>query len=203
MNYKLYQHYSLYGFSNSYIVGNDDSGCALIVDPGEFTVGMLNHIERNGYGLTAVLLTHSHAHHVRGIRALMRIYDVTLFAASARILDFPCKVVKDSERFEAAGFEIEAYSVPGHSPDSIAYRFEGLLFTGDTIHAGMIGRTLSTFNAKLLADRVRTKLLGFPDETVILPGHGPPSTLYSEKRSNLGLEEGWADKIHDTYDFFV
>jgi glyoxylase-like metal-dependent hydrolase (beta-lactamase superfamily II) len=203
MNYKLYQHYSLYGFSNSYIVGNDDTRKALIVDPGEFTVGMLNHIEKNGYGLTDILLTHSHIHHVRGIKTLMKVYEARLVAASARVLGMPCRVMKDGERFEAAGFAVEALSVPGHSPDSLVYCLEGLLFTGDAIHAGLPGKTLSTFNARLLADRVRTRLLELPDESVILPGHGPPSTLGCEKRCNIGLDEGWTDKVRATYDFFV
>ncbi|MEI6873839.1 MAG: MBL fold metallo-hydrolase [Spirochaetota bacterium] len=203
MIYKLYQHYSLYGFANSYIVGNDDLGKAIVVDPGEFTVGMLNHLERNGYYLSAVLLTHSHSHHIRGLRTLLRIYEAKVYAASARVLGFPCRVVKDRERFEAAGFDIEPLSVPGHSPDSMAYNFEGMLFTGDTMHAGLIGKTLSTFNAELLAERVKIKLLDLPEETVVLPGHGPPSTLGSEKRSNLGLEEGWSGKVHVSYDFFV
>jgi len=203
MNYKLYQHYSLYGFANSYVVGNDASGQALLVDPGDFTVSMLNHIELNGYQLSAVLLTHSHAHHVRGLRSLLRVYDVTLFAATARVLGFPCRTVKDTERFEAAGFTVEALSVPGHSPDSMVFLLEGLLFTGDVIHAGLIGKTLSTFSARLLAERIKTKIFDLGDETIILPGHGPPSTLGSEKLSNLGLEEGWAEKVRANYDFFV
>ncbi|MEI6388490.1 MAG: MBL fold metallo-hydrolase [Spirochaetota bacterium] len=203
MNFKLYQHYSHYGFSNSFILGNDDTHTAIMVDPGEFTVGMLNQLEKNGYFLSTILLTHSHIHHVRGIKTIIRVYSSKIFAASARILGEPCRVVRDGESFEAAGFRIEALSVPGHSPDSMAYRVEGLLFTGDSLHAGLPGKTLSSFNATLLVDRLRRKLLDLPDETIMLPGHGPPSTLLSEKRSNMGLDSGWAEKVNFNYDFFV
>jgi len=203
MNFKVYQHYSLYGFANSYIVGNDDAGEALLVDPSEFTVGMLNHVEKNGYNLVAVLLTHSHTHHVRGLGTMLRVYDARIHAAAPRILGFPCKTVRDGEPFTAAGFDIEPLSVPGHSPDSIVYCLEGLMFTGDALHAGLPGKTLSTFNAALLADRIATKLAPYPDETVLFPGHGPPSSLGSERRSNIGLEKGWAEKVKTSYDFFV
>ena len=71
---KLYQHYSLYGFANSYLLGDDETKRAVIVDPGEFNAGILNHVERNGFYVSAVLLTHNHIHHVRGLRTLLRIY---------------------------------------------------------------------------------------------------------------------------------
>ncbi|HUX39376.1 MAG TPA: MBL fold metallo-hydrolase [Rectinemataceae bacterium] len=203
VNFKLYQHYSLYGFSNSYILGNDETGLALIVDPGEFTVGMLNHVEKNGYYVSSVLLTHSHIHHVRGLAALLRVYDAMPFGVSSSILGATTRVVRDGERLDAAGFQIEVLSVPGHSPDSVIYSIGGLLFTGDAIVAGLPGKTLSTYNARLLADRIRKSLIDLPDETVLLPGHGPPSTLGSEKRYNPVFDPAWAGKIDNNYDFFV
>lgn len=204
VTFKLYQHYSLYGFSNSYILGSDETGQALIVDPGEFNVGMLNHVEKNGYYVSAVLLTHSHIHHVRGLAALLRVYEkATSFAASSRVLGLPTRVVRDGERIEAAGFEIDVLSVPGHSPDSVIYAFGGLLFTGDALLAGLPGKTLSTFNARLLADRLAKQLAAFPDETVLLPGHGPPSTLGSERRYNPGFDPEWSGNASSDYDFFV
>lgn len=200
---KLYQHYSVYGFANSYLLGNDETGQALVVDPGEFNAGMLNHIESNGYYVRAVLLTHNHVHHVRGLKTLLRIYEAELFAATSRILDIPCRVVKDGERFAIAGFRAEAFSLPGHSPDSMAYRIDRLLFTGDALHAGMIGKTLSPFNADLLIERLRDRLMGLDDDLVVLPGHGPPSSLGIERRFNLGFEEGYSGKVTAPYDFFV
>ena len=203
MNFKLYQHYSLYGFSNSYILGDDDTRSALIVDPGEFTVGMLNHVEKNGYSVSAILLTHSHIHHVRGLAAMLRVYDATPFSASSRVMGVATRVVRDGEHIDAAGFDIEVLSVPGHSPDSVIYVFSGLLFTGDSMLAGLPGKTLSNYNARLLAERIGKRLADFPDETILLPGHGPPSTLGSERRYNPGFDPEWSEASRFNYDFFV
>jgi hydroxyacylglutathione hydrolase len=203
MKIKLYNHYSLYGFSNVYLLGNDVSREALIVDPAEMNAALLGQIENNGYSLVAVLVTHNHVHHIRGLKTLLKIYDARIFAANAHVAGFPCRLVRDGETFKAGGFEIDAYSVPGHSPDSVVYRVGGLLFTGDSLHAGLIGRTLSSFNAVTLADRLRARILDQDDDCLILPGHGPPSTVGTERRFNVGLEPGYADRINSRYDFFV
>jgi hydroxyacylglutathione hydrolase len=200
---KLYQHYSVYGFANSYLLGDDETKQALIVDPGEFNAGMLNHVERNGYYVRAILITHNHVHHVRGLKTLLKIYEAEIFAANSRVMGVSCRVVKDGERFAIAGFRADAFSVPGHSSDSMVYRIDKLLFTGDALHAGVIGRTLSPFNAELLIDRLKTRILGLGDDLVVLPGHGPPSTLGVERRFNLGLEAGYSSRVTAPYDFFV
>ncbi len=200
---KLYQHYSIYGFANSYLLGDDETKQALIVDPGEFNAGVLNHIERNGYYVRAVLLTHNHVHHIRGLKTLLRIYEAEVFAATSRVFGISCRVVKDGDRFAISGFSAEAYSIPGHSSDSMVYRIDKLLFTGDALHAGVPGRTLSPFNARLLVERLNSGLLSLEDDMVVLPGHGPPSTLGVEKRFNLGFEAGFAAKVMAPYDFFV
>jgi hydroxyacylglutathione hydrolase len=200
---KLYQHYSLYDFANSYLLGDEERKEALIVDPAEFNASLLNHIEGNGYVLKAVLVTHNHLHHTRGLRTLRKIYDAQIFAASSKVLGFPSRVVRDGELFEAAGFEVEAFSVPGHSPDSMIYKIGGILFTGDSLHAGIIGRTLSPFNARALIERLEVGVLKLDDDCLVLPAHGPPSTLGVEKRFNLGFEEGFAQKMRVPNDFFI
>ena len=203
ITFKLYQHYSLYGFSNSYILGNDETKSALIIDPGEFTVGMLNHVEKHGYYVSAVLITHSHIHHVRGLDALLRVYEAKAFAMSSRVLGIATRVVRDGELLDVAGFSIAALSVPGHSPDSVIYSFAGMLFTGDAIQAGLPGKTLSNYNAMLLSDRIGKKLADLPDGTILFPGHGPPSTLGSERRYNPSFDPGWAGNAKSDYDFFL
>jgi glyoxylase-like metal-dependent hydrolase (beta-lactamase superfamily II) len=200
---KLYQHYSIYGCANSYLLGDDETKQAILVDPSEFNAGVLNHIERNGYYVRAVLLTHNHVHHVRGLRTLLKIYEAEVFAGTSQVLGLSCRVVKDEERLAIAGFSVDAFSVPGHSSDSMIYKIDKLLFTGDTLHAGVPGRTLSPFNTRLLIERLQTKILPLEDDLVVLPGHGPPSTLGVERRYNLAFKEGFAAKLTAPYDFFV
>jgi hydroxyacylglutathione hydrolase len=200
---KIYQHYSLYGFSNVYLVGNDETKEALAIDPGEMNASLLGHIEKNGYALRSVFITHNHNHHVRGLKTMLKIYDARIYAANAQVAGFPCTPLRDGDRVEACGFSIEAFSVPGHSPDSLVFRIDGALFTGDALHAGLIGKTLSSYNAVTLTDSLRTKILDQADETIILPGHGPPSTVGTERRYNVGLEPGYAKRTSSRYDFFV
>jgi glyoxylase-like metal-dependent hydrolase (beta-lactamase superfamily II) len=200
---KIYQHYSLYGCSNVYLVGNDETKEAMVIDPAEMNAALLGHIEKNGYALKSVFVTHSHAHHVRGLKTLLKIYDAEIFAANASVAGFPCKPMRDGESVSTCGFTVDAFSVPGHSPDSLVFRIGGILFTGDALHAGLIGKTLSSYNAVTLADRLKSKILDQADEFIILPGHGPPSTVGTERRFNVGLEPGYAERITSRYDFFV
>lgn len=200
---KIYQHYSIYGFSNSYIVANDESASALIIDPAEVTAAIIEQIEHKAYELKAVLVTHNHIHHCRGLKTLMRIYKPLVYASNTKIFDTDCEKVRDQDVFEEAGFSIKAIAVPGHSQDSIVYSIETALFTGDSLHAGLIGKTTSFFNAQALFQRLEAKLFDYPDDTMIFPGHGPPSTLGTEKKFNLGLKADYAERIHTSYDFFV
>jgi len=133
-----------------------------------------------------VLVTHSHAHHVDGLRTLLRIYDAEVYSSNAMIGEVQCRTVRDAEVFSACGLEIEALSVPGHSPDSIVYRIEKLLFTGDALHAGLVGKTASQYGSRLLKEQLSKKVLNQDDDCIVLPGHGPPSTIGAEKLYNLG-----------------
>ncbi len=200
---KIYHHYSIYGFSNGYAVCNEDSMEALVVDPGEVTTTMIDQIESKAYTLRAVLITHSHIHHCRGLKTLMRIYDPEVYASNAKLFNLACKKVHDQQVFQEASFTIKAIAVPGHSQDSIVYDIDGCLFTGDAFHAGIIGKTTSAFNAKALFERLKNKLEFYPDDSLVFPGHGPPSTLGTEKKFNLGLKEGFAESLTVNYDFFV
>ena len=83
---------------------------------------------------------------------------------------------------------MEVFFVPGHSSDSVAYRVENLLFTGDALSAGMVGSTASSYGRSILADSLNRKIFTLPGETIVLPGHGPPTTVEAERRFNVGLE---------------
>ncbi len=200
---KIYHHYSIYGFSNTYILGNEDTKSALIVDPAEISPLMIDQIENNKYRLSAILVTHNHVHHIRGLKTLMRIYQPTVYASNARLFGIACRKVRDQDVLEEAGFSILAIAVPGHSQDSIAYKIDNVIFSGDALHAGLIGKTTSSFNAQALAERLVSRILCYDDDVMIFPGHGPPTTVGTEKRFNLGLRPGFAKLLHPNYDFFV
>jgi glyoxylase-like metal-dependent hydrolase (beta-lactamase superfamily II) len=199
----VFFHYSLYGCANVYLVGNDQTKEAIIVDPASFTVGLLKFIEDRGFDITSVLLTHNHQHHINGLRTLLKIYDATVYSSNTMIEAPSCQLIHDGEIFQAGGITVEALSVPGHSADSMAFRIGKLVFTGDCLHAGLIGKTLSQYGLSLLKEQLGLKILSLPDDCILLPGHGPPSSVGIEKLYNVGLQKTKAESRTDRYRFFV
>jgi glyoxylase-like metal-dependent hydrolase (beta-lactamase superfamily II) len=182
---KLFFQYCSYGFSNCYILGEDKY--ALIIDPGSMENDTLTTIENNNFNLAAVLITHDHPVHVRGLRTLKRIYDAEVFAVNHIVLDQKTIMVKDRDKIEIAGFEVEVISIPGHSADSVVYRIGAMLFTGDVLTAGLVGSTASAYGTATQMNTLSSRLLSLPGDYVVLPGHGPPSTLEAERRFNADI----------------
>ena len=186
---KLYFHYYPWGYSNCYILGTDSpSNDAIIIDPGNVDSNLISLIEDNNYTLRGVLITHDHAHHVRGLKTIMRVYDTTIYAINPMVMEYRCTHVKDGDTIDIGPFRAEVIAVPGHSADSAVYKIDRLLFTGDTPNAGFVGSTASSYAALNQINALRGKLLSLPGDYTILPGHGPPSSLEVERRLNLGLK---------------
>jgi glyoxylase-like metal-dependent hydrolase (beta-lactamase superfamily II) len=188
---KLFFHYCSYSFNNCYVLGAghtlESSADAIIVDPGSMDNQVLEHIESNNFNLRAVLITHDHLGHVHGLRTLLRIYDVEIFAINHIVLDNKTTPVKDGDRIALGPFTVEVISIPGHSADSAVYRIGDLLFTGDVLTSGLVGSTVSSYGAATQVSKLRSRLLSLPGDYTILPGHGPPSSLEAERRYNVGI----------------
>jgi glyoxylase-like metal-dependent hydrolase (beta-lactamase superfamily II) len=192
---KLFFHYCTFGFSNCYILGTDFekdgagvSRDAVIVDPGNMDETLLRFIEDNNYTLRGVLVTHDHLSHVRGLRTLKRIYDAPIYGMNPVIRDYRAIMVKDGETVAIGPFEAEIIGVPGHSADSAVYKIGRLLFSGDTLSAGMVGSTASSYAAANQLSALRSRILALPGDYTVLPGHGPPTTLEAERRFNRGIQ---------------
>ena len=182
---KIYPHYSDEGAVNSYLIGNETSRQALIIDPGKITGEVINHIEKNGYRLTGVCITHNHFHHHGyGLRTLLKIYNPQIYAADQALVHKQGRVLRGDCTLSIAGFSVECFSVPGHSPDSYIFKIENSIFTGDSITAGITGKTLHTFAAKTLVEQLNKKLFIYDDALLLFPGHGPPSTIEAERSFN-------------------
>jgi glyoxylase-like metal-dependent hydrolase (beta-lactamase superfamily II) len=194
---KLFFHYCPQGFSNCYILGSEfekDAGKtgvrdAVIIDPGVMDAVVLNFIEKNDYTLRGVFITHNHRNHVRGLRAIKRIYDVDIYAVNHVILDQRTVMIRDGETIRVGDFKIEVISVPGHSADSAVFKIENMLFTGDALSAGLVGSTASSYGAEVQMRALRSKILSLPGNYALLPGHGPPSSLEAERRFNAGIQQ--------------
>lgn len=184
---KIYFHLNLEGFSNCYIVANPERKEAIIIDPGKITKQIIEQIECNQYKLSAVLITHNHGSHARGLETLCKIYTPKIYAADYEVAGPDTIVLKGDGVIKIAGLNVGYMSTPGHSPDSMCYKIGRVIFTGDSLTAGKIGDTNNLYAKRTLISNVQTKILSQQEDIVLMPGHGPPSSIESEKLFNLDL----------------
>ena len=189
---------------NCYLVADQGSGEAAIVDPGEEVDVFVARLAHEGWKLRAVWLTHAHVDHVAGVAALRRrmpapiflhpadraLYDGLPRQAAMFGLDAAAPPPPDGELTDGATVSVGAcvfkvVHTPGHTPGGVCLVGHGLAFVGDTLFAGSIGRTdLPGGDIKALLASVHERLFVLPDETVVYSGHGPATTIGAEKRGN-------------------
>lgn len=196
---------------NTYIIWDTESKEAVIIDPGMHNAAeqkaLDSFLSDNGLTLTQLINTHMHVDHIFGDSYVKEKYGVKIMASSldaflgekaamqCRMFGLPCDTdavaadidLKDGDTLEICGEEAHVLLVPGHSPGSIVIYMPGagIAFTGDVIFQGSIGRTdLVAGNHQQLINGIKEKLLTLPDSTILFPGHGAPTTVGDEKRSN-------------------
>jgi glyoxylase-like metal-dependent hydrolase (beta-lactamase superfamily II) len=186
--------------TNCYVLRSDAGAQeAVVVDPG-YEVG------KPQLAIAAILVTHCHWDHLGGIASLAEATGAPVYMPEreAAVLENPQAFYPDQairphtpevqlqgdETFEVGGLGFETISVPGHSPGHVAYATDGTLFSGDVLFAGGVGRTDLPFaDWDTLVDSIRLLFDRFPPETVVYPGHGPPTTLGTERDNNPFLAE--------------
>ncbi|MBU2549774.1 MAG: MBL fold metallo-hydrolase [Proteobacteria bacterium] len=174
---------------NCFILGDEASGEAVVIDPGGNVPDIVSIIEEHGLGLTAIINTHGHWDHTGGNADLKR-------AAGGRILIHqaeeargfkPDGYLREGEAVVFGPHRLEILETPGHSPGGISLYFREVdaVFVGDLLFAGSIGRTdLPGGSFEVLVRSVRDKIYPLGDETRVLPGHGPMTSVGQEKRFN-------------------
>jgi hydroxyacylglutathione hydrolase len=193
---------------NCWVVRREDSGHALVIDPGEEADRLIKAVE--GLTVEAILLTHTHFDHVGAVAALARhtgapvycpklevpiLQDINsyVFAGFGPFEPYdPEETVEGGERLTLAGLDIDVIFTPGHSPGHVCYSIpdEQVLLDGDVIFRGSIGRfDLPGGNAQTLLDSIATLLNTLPDDTQVLPGHMGATTLGRERATNPFLHE--------------
>jgi glyoxylase-like metal-dependent hydrolase (beta-lactamase superfamily II) len=192
---KFFCHFGLEAFSNAYLVGPDEGGEAVLIDPGEFDETLLAMIEKNRLDLKHILLTHAHESHMRGVPTALKIYDATVYGVVPLPRVERHRTIEDGEELELGRFRVRVLWTPGHSPDSVVYHMPPYLFTGDTLHAGALGSTSGAAARQLLLKSIRREILSLDDETIIFPGHGPPSKVGVERALNPDLREDEEDAL--------
>ena len=188
--------------TNCYYLYEEGSGHAAVIDPPVKGEWIFEHLKKKGLSVDAILLTHGHFDHISGVEALKRQSGATVYAPLAEkelLLDPSCNLsdegirltadryLEDGETFSAADIPVRFILTPGHTIGSGCYYLEEdkILFSGDTLFEGSVGRTdLPTGSASSLLKSVKEKLMGLPDDVLVLPGHGMRTTIQDERMYN-------------------
>lgn len=186
---KIFYHLNPEGFSNTYVIANEKTKDVIIIDPGAMNEEIIEQIEANEFKLTSVLITHNHGSHVNGLKTLLKIYSPRIYGADWGIAGKDTTVLNGDGKLRLAGMTVHYITLPGHTADSMIYKIGTVLFTGDSITAGRIGSTNSSYSSHILRQNINERILSQQENTIIMPGHGPPSSVGAEKYCNMDLND--------------
>lgn len=184
---KIFYHLNPEGFSNTYVIANEKTKDVIIIDPGAMNEEIIEQIEANEFKLTSVLITHNHGSHVNGLKTLLKIYSPRIYGADWGIAGKDTTVLSGDGKLRLAGMTVHYMTLPGHTADSMIYKIGTVLFTGDSITAGRIGSTDSSYSSHILRQNINERIFSQQENTIIMPGHGPPSSVGAEKYCNMDL----------------
>jgi hydroxyacylglutathione hydrolase len=191
---------------NCSIIGDEGTREALVIDPGDDIDDVLAIIRKHGLTVKQIIITHAHIDHVGGAMKLRKSTGAPILLnqndyALLKMLDVqaawigmasPGRVEIDqslahADKVKAGSLKADVLHTPGHTEGSICLYFapEKKLIAGDTLFAGSIGRTdLPGGSMEKIINSLHERVLALPDETVVVPGHGPLTTIGEERETN-------------------
>jgi hydroxyacylglutathione hydrolase len=194
--------------SNCFIVSDEQSKEALVVDPGDEPDRLLDFIDENHLKVKYIVCTHAHFDHIgalidikeaQGPKIVIHKDELFLYqnvnkqaamwGFSAKPLPEPDMFVSDGDFLELGSLRFEVFHTPGHSPGGICLYGEGILVTGDTLFAGSVGRTDMYGGDLAELKKSFQRLISLPVQVRVLPGHGPETTIKKEKIDNFFSHE--------------
>ncbi len=181
---RLLFHFAVTTFSNTYLLGPEAGGDAILVDPAAMDIQLLKLIETNNYYVRAILITHTREDHFHGVKTLLKIYDARTYWMREKVYDCSCRIVRGGERIELCGMPVDVMEVAEPGRDSLAFRIDDLVFTGDVLTAGRVGPTPDRHSRAALAAWINQHLLSLDGRLPLFPAYGPPSTVEAERATN-------------------
>ncbi|MDD5093795.1 MAG: MBL fold metallo-hydrolase [Dehalococcoidia bacterium] len=192
--------------TNCYLVASEQTRDAMVIDPASDGAGIMKNIGELGLRVGLVVVTHAHPDHYGAARPivestgasfaihnsdveLLQIYDYsrqfTMDDPGSQAPPVPDRILTDNDSLVIGDLTFRVLHIPGHSAGGICIEGHGVVFSGDTLFNGSVARTdFPGGDHNLLISGIRSKLLVLPDQTVVLPGHGPKTTIGREKRGN-------------------
>lgn len=194
--------------TNCYIFFCPETKECAIIDPGAEAERICPIVTSLDLKPVIILNTHGHVDHTGANLEIKQRYQIpiALHAADLPLLEEnlqleyglilgakptprPDRILSDGDTIKIGQSSLMVIHTPGHSPGSVCFYTDGILFSGDSLFCGGVGRTdLPGGSWKELVKSLRSRILMYPDETVVLPGHGPKTTIGEEKESNPFLE---------------
>jgi hydroxyacylglutathione hydrolase len=191
---------------NCYVIGDEESMTGAIIDPGDEAARIALTVERVGLEISQIIVTHSHIDHVGAVAQLVDEYMCPVLMhneAEAMLKTVPQQAmmmgmrfgkvpkvdrhIGDEETLEVGSLRLRSLYTPGHAPGHLAFLVEDedTVFSGDALFAGSVGRVdLPGGSMEVLMQSISERLLILPDETRVLSGHGPETTIGRERVSN-------------------
>ena len=192
--------------TNCYLVYNEGTKKAVIVDPADNAQFILNKCNELGITPEAILLTHGHFDHIMAAEDVRRSFHIKIYASetedamlsdsglnlsggwAGKQTSFHADVLlKDGDELELIGFRWKVIETPGHTTGSVCYYVpeEEVVFSGDTLFCESYGRTdLPTGSSSQMVSSLLDKVFALPDDTMVYPGHGDTTTIGYEKKNN-------------------
>ncbi len=189
--------------TNCWLVWDADSGQGMVIDPGSKWKNIMSLIKKNGVKVTAIVHTHGHGDHIaatlqvlENTSALLYRHPSQLGVWGARYIweKFPDRVrdINDDDELKVGPFCFNVIHTPGHSPGGISLYGEGMLFSGDLLFKGSVGRyDLKGSDLSELKESLFKRIAHLPDDTKVFPGHGPSTTLAEERKTNPCFRPNW------------
>jgi glyoxylase-like metal-dependent hydrolase (beta-lactamase superfamily II) len=191
---------------NCSILGDETSREAIVVDPGDDIPRIMAVVQRHRLTVKQILITHAHIDHIAGAARLKRLTGAPILynprdLPLVKMMDVqagwlgiatpevhpPDDTLEDGRVIAISGLSGNIFHTPGHTQGSVCLHLptQNLLLAGDTLFAGSVGRTdLPGGDGPTLIRSIHEKLLPLPDTTIVVPGHGPNTTIGAERESN-------------------
>jgi hydroxyacylglutathione hydrolase len=189
--------------SNCYIIGSEATRKGMIIDPGDDADRIMEAVNRSGLDIKCIVVTHGHLDHLGALKEVREETGAevcihaddskfiqeepveTIFGARYPSLSPPDRLLREGDTIDVGGLHFRVINILGHTRGSICLLGHGALFTGDTLFNYGIGRTdFPGGSQSQLVNHINKKMMVLPDSTIIYPGHGPKTTIGTERRAN-------------------